>query len=127
MNINLIRSVGNAHAITALEKLLHGKEKRCWADAGYQGAAKREELSDRTIDWHIAARPSKRKQKCELGQRIEYLMASVRAKVEHPFRIIKQQFGYMKIRYKGLEKNHNRLEVLATFSNLSMCKRHLLR
>ncbi|KJJ56482.1 transposase, partial [Vibrio cholerae] len=49
---------------------------------------------------------------------IEYLKASIRAKVEHPFRIIKCQFGFIKARYKGLMKNDNQLAMLFTLANL---------
>ena len=49
---------------------------------------------------------------------IEYLKASIRAKVEHPFRIIKCQFGFIKVRYKGLMKNDSQLAMLFTLANL---------
>ena len=42
----------------------------------------------------------------------------IRAKVEHPFRIIKRQFGFVKARYKGLLKNDNQLAMLFTLANL---------
>ncbi|WP_148934625.1 transposase, partial [Escherichia coli] len=48
----------------------------------------------------------------------EYMKASIRAKVEHPFRIIKRQFGFVKARYKGLLKNDNQLAMLFTLANL---------
>ncbi|CAJ1881832.1 hypothetical protein LIGMFLNB_03475 [Aeromonas hydrophila] len=47
---------------------------------------------------------------------IEYMKASIRAKVEHPFRIIKRQFGFVKARYKGLLKNDNQLAMLFTLA-----------
>ncbi|EGQ95940.1 transposase insH for insertion sequence element IS5 domain protein [Vibrio cholerae HC-49A2] len=46
------------------------------------------------------------------------MKASIRAKVEHPFRIIKCQFGFIKARYKGLMKNDNQLAMLFTLANL---------
>ncbi|HHE3769702.1 TPA: transposase, partial [Escherichia coli] len=49
---------------------------------------------------------------------IEYMKASIRARVEHPFRIIKRQFGIVKARYKGLLKNDNQLAMLFTLANL---------
>ena len=49
---------------------------------------------------------------------IEYMKARIRAKVEHPFRIIKRQFGFVKARYKGLQKNDNQLAMLFTLANL---------
>ena len=56
----------------------------------------------------------------------EKIKASVRAKVEHPFRYIKQVFGYGKVRYRGLAKNNNRLHLLAAFSNLLIGEKYLL-
>ena len=116
----------NAHDITQTQHLLHGQEETCWGDAGYQGVEKREELKGKAIDWYIAARPGKRKQMTGVALRMEQIKASMRAKVEHPFLRIKHQFGYRKVRYRGLEKNNNRLQVLAAFSNLLTCKRMLL-
>lgn len=115
----------NTHDITQTEHLLHGQEDNFWGDAGYLGADKRDELADKSIDWNIAARPGKRKTMTAAELLLEKAKASVRAKVEHPFRRIKQQFGYSKVRYRGLEKNSNRLHVLAAFSNLLTVKNML--
>ena len=112
----------NTHDITQTEHLLHGEEETCWGDAGYQGVEKREEFADKEIEWFIAVRPGKRKQMTGLALKLEQIKASMRAKVEHPFRRIKQQFGYSKVRYRGLAKNNNRLQVLAAFSNLLAVK-----
>ncbi len=71
-------------------------------------AEKREELKSVTADWHIAERQGKIKalkkhpRKNKVPLQTEYLKASVRAKVEHPFRIIKCKFGFVKARYRGL-------------------------
>ena len=61
-----------------------------------------------------------------LLDRIEHLKAGVRAKVEHPFRVIKRQFGHVKVRYKGLAKNTAQLHTLFALSNLWMVRRRLL-
>jgi IS5 family transposase len=58
--------------------------------------------------------------------RTHTIKASIRAKVEHPFRVIKQQFGYAKVRYRGLAKNTARLTMLFALSNLWMARRQLL-
>ncbi|KXU73641.1 hypothetical protein AWN70_00410 [Escherichia coli] len=84
----------------------------------------REELAEVDVDWLIAERPGKvrtlkqhpRKNKTAIN--IEYMKASIRARVEHPFRIIKRQFGFVKARYKGLLKNDNQLAMLFTLANL---------
>ncbi len=51
--------------------------------------------------------------------------ASVRAKVEHPFRVVKRQFGYLKVRYRGLAKNTAQMLTLFALSNLWMARRHV--
>lgn len=56
--------------------------------------------------------------KNKTAMNIEYLKASIRTKVEHPFRIIKCQFGFIKARYKGLMKNDSQLAMRFTLANL---------
>lgn len=121
-------TAANTHDIVPADKLLHGEERRVFADAGYQGIAKREEHDGRNVEWHIAMRPSKRRtlQEGSPEANIEHLKASIRAKVEHPFRYIKRVFGYDKVRYRGLEKNTERLNVLAAFTNLLRGEKYLL-
>ncbi|AOP88542.1 MULTISPECIES: IS5 family transposase [Enterobacter] len=68
------------------------------------------------VDATIIEAPSSTKNKTAIN--IEYMKASIRAKVEHPFRIIKRQFGFVKARYKGLLKNDNQLAMLFTLANL---------
>ena len=83
------------------------------------------------MTWHVAMRPSKRKalSATPLGgllERLEHTKASIRAKVEHPFRVIKRQFGFTKVRYRGLAKNTAALMTLFALSNLWMARRRLL-
>nr|EKV9876219.1 IS5 family transposase [Citrobacter freundii] len=121
---SLVTTAANEHDLNQLGNLLHGEEQFVSADAGYQVAPQREELAEVDVDWLIAERPGKvrtlkqhpRKNKTAIN--IEYMKASIRAKVEHPFRIIKRQFGFVKARYKGLLKNDNQLAMLFTLANL---------
>jgi len=116
----------NASDINHAHQLLHGEEARVWADAGYTGIDKRDDGQD--VDWRIALRPGKRAQLPPTSRlaRREKAKASVRAKVEHPFRYIKRVFGYDKVRYRGLTKNENRLHLLAGFTNLLIGRKYLL-
>jgi IS5 family transposase len=57
---------------------------------------------------------------------IERLKASVRAKIEHPFRVIKRQFGFTKVRYRGLAKNTAQIKTLFALSNLWMARKKLI-
>ena len=100
----VIGTAANVNDVTQGHALLPGKETVVFADAGYQGASKRAEATG--VNWHVAMRPGKRQQQkhmpwAELTERAEKLKASVRSKVEHPFRVIKRQFGYVKVRYRG--------------------------
>jgi len=97
-------TAANEHDLNQAEHILHGDETYVFADSGYRGAEKREELQDFAVDWYIAEQPSKTKT-LKKHPRInkkpihfKYLKASIRAKVEHPFRIIKCQFGFNKAR-----------------------------
>ncbi|EGU35074.1 IS5 family transposase [Vibrio scophthalmi] len=120
----LVTTAANEHDLNQLHNLLHGEEEFVSGDAGYQGAQNREELKDTDVEWLIAKRPGKirvmkkhpRKNKTMIN--IEYLKASIRAKVEHPFRVIKSQFGFTKARYKGLMKNDSQLAMLFTLANV---------
>jgi IS5 family transposase len=104
-----------------------------FADAGYQGVAKREEVKDIKVNWHVAMRPGKRralKKDTPMGailDALEHVKARIRAKVEHPFRVIKRQFGHMKVRYRGLAKNTAQLHTLFALSNLWMARHRLLQ
>lgn len=61
-----------------------------------------------------------------LIDQLEKLKAGIRAKVEHPFRVIKRQFGFAKVRYKGLKKNTAQLITLFALSNLWMVRHKLM-
>ncbi len=121
---------GNVHDVLEGNSLLHGQEVDAYGDAGYQGIHKRPDAKP-GVTWHVAMRPGKRKALNksdpldQLTDRVEKAKASVRAKVEHPFRVIKRQFGYVKTRYRGLKKNTAQLVTLFALSNLWMVRTKL--
>lgn len=119
----------NVSDVTEVAKLLHGKEKTVYADAGYQGAEKR--AAKRGRKWYIAAMRGiiKAMPESELKDAVkhtEHMKAAVRSKVEHPFRMVKRQFGYQKVRFKGLLKNTAQILTLFALSNPWMLRRTLL-
>ena len=124
-------TAANVNDVVEANSLLHGQESDACGDAGYQGAAKRPDAGE-GVAWHIAMRPGKRRaldktRKVDaLIDQLEALKASIRAKVEHPFRVIKRQFGHLKVRYRGLAKNTAQLTLLFALSNLWMVRRRLL-
>ena len=123
---------GNVSDVVEANSLLHGHETDVFADAGYQGAHKRPDAKE-GVTWHVAMRPGKRRALDKenkpidaLIEQVEKIKASIRAKVEHPFRVIKRQFGYTKVRYRGLMKNTLQLTTLFALSNLWMVRHQLL-
>jgi len=118
-------TAANAHDVTQAHALLHGQEEVVFADSGYRGVEKRQEIQDKHagVDWQIAMMPGKRKaldktrNSNALTDQLEKLKAGIRAKVEHPFRVIKCQFGHRKTRYRGLAKNTSQLLVMFALSN----------
>jgi IS5 family transposase len=122
---------GNVNDVVEANSLLHGHETNVFADAGYQGAHKRPDAKE-DVTWHVAMRPGKRKllDKADpidaLTDQVERIKASIRAKVEHPFRVIKRQFGHVKVRYRGLAKNTAQLHTLFALANLWMVRKRLM-
>jgi transposase, IS5 family len=124
-------TAANVNDVVEANALLHGGETTVFADAGYQGAGKRDDARA-GVSWSVAMRPGLRQhlnRERPLGRLVddlERLKASIRAKVEHPFRVVKRQFGHAKVRYRGLFKNTQQLQTLFALSNLWMVRRTLL-
>ena len=102
-------------------------ETDVFGDAGYVGVHKRQEHQKRSVRWWIAMRPGKRKHLTDSSldratETREATKASIRAKVEHAFRVLKRQFGYTKVRYKGLAKNTAQLYTLFGLANIWMMR-----
>jgi len=122
-------TAANEADVEQVADLLHGKEQQVWADSGYRGAQSRVDRED--LQWHIAAPPSdiakmpEGRAKTRVRKQ-EHRKASIRAKVEHPFRVIKRQFGLVKVRFRGLQKNTAHLLTLFALSNLWMARRQLM-
>jgi IS5 family transposase len=126
----VVGTAANVSDINVAGALLHGEEHAAFGDAGYQGVHNRAEASGPT--WHVAMRPGKRRtlnpyiEPEFVAERVEKMKASIRAKVEHPFRVIKRQFGFTKVRYRGLAKNTAQIATLFALSNLWMARRRLM-
>ena len=130
---SLVGTAANISDVTCVHQLLHGDEEVAFGDAGYVGAHKRPEADpEHAVHWQVAMRPGKRRQLDrtqpldKLKDELEKLKASIRAKVEHPFQVIKQRFGYRKVRYRGLAKNTAQLYTLFALANLVRVRRQLL-
>ena len=127
----LIHSVAataaNVHDSQLLGDLLHGEETRVWGDSAYagQGEALAEHAPQAKDFTHKKA--SRNRPLSDADKARNTTKSRVRAKVEHPFLILKRRFGFAKVRYRGLEKNANRLFVACGLVNLYMARKVLLR
>ena len=127
---SVVGTAANVNDVTQAGALLHGNETTAFGDAGYRGVHKREEAKGPA--WQVAMQPGRRKQLdltrkwAQLLEQAEQLKASVRAKVEHPFHVVKNLFRHRKARYKGLAKNTAQLFSLFGLANLVIAKRSLL-
>lgn len=131
----LIHSVettpANVHDVTQTENLLHGEETVMYGDAGYQGVAKRPEMQGKEVEFRTSMRHGKRKQlpdtpEGHLDEWCEQAKSHIRAKVEHPFLVMKRIFGFQKTRLKGMAKNRNKVNVLAALANLYLSRGRIL-
>ncbi|RXZ42065.1 IS5 family transposase [Crenobacter cavernae] len=123
-------TAANVADIVMVDQLLHGEETDVFGDAGFTGIHKREEHQQRSVSWWVAMRPGQRKTLSDSpddrwAEQVETIKAKIRAKVEHPFRVIKRQFGHTKVRYKGLAKNTAQLLTLFALANVWMARKRL--
>jgi IS5 family transposase len=117
-------TAASVHALDEITGLVRDDDQVVYADAGYQGVGKRPEIAGdehlSQVAWRVAARKGTLKKMHAHERAIESRKASVRAKVEHPYLIVKWDFGFAKTRYRGLAKNLNRLRVAFASANLLM-------
>jgi transposase, IS5 family len=115
-------SVADKHM---LPDLLHGEERKVWGDGAYQGQGKAiRQVAPRAQD--RTSRRTRYKQIVDqLQRRRNRTKAKVRAKVEHPFRILKRVFGFVKVRFRGLKKNHDHLCAAFALVNLYQHRKRL--
>jgi len=128
-------TAANAHDITQAVHLLHGQESHVHADSGFRGVDKRPEITRAhpDVNWHVAMTPAKRRALDrgslvgELTEAMEKIKAGIRAKVEHPFWVVKGLWGHAKVRYRGLAKNTAQFTTLFALSNLWMVRKRILQ
>lgn len=117
-------TAANVHDLDQAAALVRADDHVAYSDAGYQGIEKRAAISSNphlsTVEFRVAARKGILNQMAAPDRAIESRKASIRALVEHPFLIVKRDFGFRKAPYRGLAKNLNRLHVAFASANLLM-------
>ena len=115
-------SVADKHM---LPDLLHGEERKVWGDGAYQGQGTTIRQAARQAQDMTSRRVKYKNFVDEIQKAKNRVKARVRAKVEHPFRILKRVFGFEKVRYRGLQKNHERLCASFALVNLYLHRKRL--
>ena len=114
---------GYVSDIAEANTALHGEEALAFGDAGHHNVERRPD-ANANVTWHVAMRPGKCRALDKDNaadatlERAEKLKAGARAKVKHPFQVIKRQFGSVQIRYRGLKKNTAQILTVFALSNL---------
>ena len=128
-------TAANEHDVTVTSELLTGDEEEVYGDSGYLGAEKRPEAlkkikAGKSVHYKINRRPSQSKNKSARSQaqikRREHEKSSVRAKVEHVFAVVKLQLRVRKTRYRGLQKQTAKMNIMFALANLILADRPCL-
>ena len=128
-------TAANVHDVTMTSQLMHGEEDELYGDSGYIGTDKREDAvirnkKGRKIKYKINRKPSQIKKLSAGGQyaarKSEHKKSSVRAKVEHVFAVVKHQLGYRRTRYRALEKQTSKINIMFALANLILADRPCL-
>ncbi|WP_238367812.1 IS5 family transposase [Mesobacterium pallidum] len=123
---SLETTTAKVHDSQVWDELLHGKETSVWADKGYVSAAREAAFSTPGKFWGVMRKAGKGATLDPTDADINRIIAMIRARVEHPFRVLKRQFGYLKTRYRGLAKNRAQLFTLFALGNLFLVRRKLM-
>ncbi len=123
----LVTTAANVHDSKVLPELLHGKETRVWGDSAYVGQREAIRAKAPKARAFINTRAYRNRPLTESEKETNRRKSSVRSHVEHRFGIIKGLWGFHKVRYRGLAKNTNRLNVLCALANMFTQKTRLLR
>jgi len=119
-------STAKVHDSQKFDDLLHGDEQAVFGDKGYVSGEREAALRKQGKVWGVMRKAPKGGRLHPVDEQINRIIASLRARVEHPFRVLKCQFGYRKTRYRGLAKNRAQLFSLFGLGNLFLVRRRLM-
>lgn len=120
-------STAKDHDRTKFEALMHGEEKILFGDKGYASDESKREAREAGIAWCVMDKGKSKHPLSGKQKKRNHQYASVRAKVEHPFQVLKCQWGFVKVRYRGLQKNGAQLYAMFGLFNLFKVRKALLQ
>jgi len=123
---SLETTTAKVHDSRVWDDLLHGEETSVWADKAYVSAERAEVFAGPDKFWGVMRKAPKGGELHPDDDYINRLIAKVRSRVEHPFRVLKRQFGYIKTQYRGLASNRAQLFSLFALGNLYLARKRLM-
>jgi len=127
----IVHSLTATHAaesdIKQLPHLLHGEESTLYGDQAYWKEADRQAFEEQGVRYRVNRRaPGGNRKLSERWRKINRARSRTRARCEHPFRVIKQLWGFQKVRYRGIAKNLARAQTMFALANLYAVRHRLL-
>ena len=119
-------STAKDHDKTKMTELFHGQEKAIFGDSAYGAQEEKRGARHEGLFYGVADRGARQHPLSNTQKKRNRTLSSIRAKVEHPFRVIKEQWGHRKMRYKGLDKNAGVFTTLCALSNLYLCRKQII-
>jgi transposase, IS5 family len=119
-------TAANVADVNVLGELLHGAEQSLHADSAYHSQELQAQAEAVGIEFNVNQRGSKHRPLTEAQRDRNRRLWRQRAIVEHPFRVVKQQWDHAKVRYRGLMKNLAQMYTLFALANVYQVRRHLM-
>jgi len=118
-------TTGSVHDAKVMDRLIREDDRAVYGDKGYVSAEKKRAAEDAGVLWAVKekAKPGRKLSKRQQARNRRF--GKVRAKVEHVFRVMKCQFGYRKVRYRGIAKNGAQVFSLLALANLYLARGRL--
>ena len=121
---SVVVTAANVHDSQVLEDLLHGDETRVWGDSAYTGQYEKIHQATPAAKDFTNKKGFRNKSLSDTEQQKNKRKSKIRAKVEHVFYVLKRQFGFRRVRFRGLEKNANYIFISCALVNLVLAKRN---
>ena len=118
-------TTGKVHDAKVMDNLIREDDRAVFADKGYVNEKKKRAARRAGVYWAVKEKPKSRRRLSSSQKRRNRRHGAIRAKVEHVFRVLKCQFGYRKVRYRGIEKNGAQVFALLALANLFLARRQL--
>jgi transposase, IS5 family len=123
---SLATGPANEADISRIDELVHGEEKEIYGDQAYWAEGHREHCEQAGIRYRVNRRGTQSKPLTEYQRMINRARSRTRARGEHAFRVVKQLWGFTKVRYRGLAKNTARAFAMFALANLYMVRKRIL-